>query len=87
MFSAIGSVIQVIRGQKTFGQALPEVFDSIDDQLPALIGYATGYEVEELIGRSITKATGKKATKRQVRKVISLYDPTIAAIKAFRSMK
>lgn len=78
-------LIAVFRGEKEFSKVLPQIFDEIDSKLPELIGYVTGYEVEELIGRSIQKVTGKKPTKRQVKKVIKLYSPVKAAIKAFRS--
>lgn len=63
---------------------LPVIFDDIDNQLPALIGVATGYEVEELIGRAIQKATGAKPTVSQVETIIGLYSPVKAAFKAFK---
>ena len=63
---------------------LPVIFDDIDSQLPALIGVATGYEVEELIGRAVQKATGTKPTVDQIETVIGLYSPVKAAFKAFK---
>lgn len=85
LLSAAKAIIDLILGRDKFSNALPEIFDSIDDQIPALLHYTTGYEVEELIARSIQKATGRKPTKRQVKKVIKLYSPVKAAIKAFRA--
>jgi hypothetical protein len=63
---------------------LPVIFDDIDSQLPELIGIATGYEVEELIGRAVQKATGAKPTVDQIETVIGLYSPVKAAFKAFK---
>lgn len=84
-------IIRILFGNKkdrrpkaSFKAALPAIFDDIDSQIPALIGVATGYEVEELIGRAIQKATGNKPTPDQVETVINLYSPIKAAFKAFR---
>lgn len=63
---------------------LPIIFDDIDAQIPALIGVATGYEIEELIGRAVQKATGDKPTIEQIGTVVSLYSPIVAAYKAFK---
>lgn len=60
------------------------IFDDIDNQIPALIGVATGYEVEELIGRAIQKATGEKPNMEQIETVVGLYSPIKAAVKAFK---
>jgi hypothetical protein len=81
-------IIKILFGsnkkKNDFEAVLPVIFDDIDSQLPALIGVVTGYEVEELIGRAVQKATGTKPTAEQVETVISLYSPIKAAFKAFR---
>lgn len=80
----ISSVIDFFRGRKQFDDLLPFIFNDIDKYLPGMIGRATGYEVKELIARAIEKVTGKKATKRQINKVVELYSPIVGAIKAFQ---
>ena len=77
-------VIDFFRGRKRFNDLLPFIFNDIDKYLPGMIGHATGYEVKELIARAIEGVTGKKATKRQINKVIELYSPIVGAIKAFQ---
>jgi hypothetical protein len=70
--------------EQKFEAVLPVIFDDIDSQLPELIGVVTGYEVEELIGRAVQKATGTKPTVDQIETVIGLYSPVKAAFKAFK---
>jgi len=80
-------IIRILFGsskKKNFEAVLPVIFDDIDSQLPALIGAITGYEVEDLIGQAIQKATGEKATTQQVQTVVGLYSPIKAAFKAFK---
>ena len=62
---------------------LPEIFDDIDENMPYMIGFSTGYEVEELIARAIHKATGRFPKKSHVRLVMLLYSPIVAAVKAY----
>lgn len=87
MFSFIRRIISLFTGGRELERALPQVFEIVDGQLPGMLGYAGGGEVEELIARSIAKATGKKPNKKQIRKVIKRYDPTIGATKALRARK
>jgi hypothetical protein len=70
--------------EQKFEAVLPLIFDDIDSQLPALIGVVSGYEVEELIGRAVQKATGTKPTASQIETVVGLYSPIKAAFKAFK---
>jgi hypothetical protein len=70
--------------EQKFEAVLPVIFDDIDSQLPALIGVVTGYEVEELIGRAVQKATGTSPTADQIETVVGLYSPVKAAFKAFK---
>lgn len=87
MFEFIRHIVALFTGSTRLERALPKVFDMVDDQLPSMLGYAGGSEVEELIARSIAKATGKKPSARQIRKVIKRYDPTVGATKALRARK
>lgn len=85
LLELLKNLFSVLSAGSRFKRSMPMIFDEIDNQLPAMIGYLTGGEVDELIGRSIKKATGKKPTKRQIKRVVRSYDPRIAATKSFRS--
>jgi hypothetical protein len=81
MFEMIRNIINLFMGDRRLEKALPNVFDRIDSQVPELIGQVAGQEIEELIARSIKDTTGGKVTKRQIKRVIRLYSPVVAADK------
>lgn len=84
MIDAISKRLLALRLQfSSIKDHLPEIFDDIDENIPHMIGLATGYEVEELIARAIYKATGKMPKKSHVRLVVLLYSPVAAAAKAY----
>jgi hypothetical protein len=89
--NAIKSLIrytkELLQKKNAFERALPEIFEEIDQQISQVMGYATGQQVTEIIVTSISKATGKRATVKQVQTIILLYSPIVAAIKSFRASR
>ncbi|MFZ9326293.1 MAG: hypothetical protein ACO24H_02390 [Polynucleobacter sp.] len=81
----VKTIINLFQAKKKFEEVLPIIFDDIDRYMPGVIGNANSWEVEELIARSIQKATGKKAKKSQVKKIVKLYSPIKNAAKLFGS--
>lgn len=63
------------RAQRRLRSALPAVFDQLDAKLPAFASKGTPRQAEQLISRSLQKATGKKPSKLDVSTVIRLYSP------------
>jgi hypothetical protein len=78
------TVIGFFQNAARFNRALPAIFDDVDNRLPALLGRATAGQVEALISDATRKATGKRATKRQIKKIEKLYSPVKAARKKSR---
>jgi hypothetical protein len=87
VFDFVKGIIGLLTGDRRLTKALPDVFDKIDSRIPELIGQVAGREIEELIARSIKDATGGKVTKRQVKRVIRLYSPVVAADKAAKKRR
>ena len=86
VFDFVKGIIGLLTGDRRLTKAL-DVFDKVDSRIPELIGQVAGREIEELIARSIKDATGGKVTKRQVKRVIRLYSPVVAADKVAKKRR
>jgi hypothetical protein len=84
---SVVNILTIARFGYGFYESLPAIYELIDQQLPGLLGKASGEEIRRLFVHSINRVTGKVVTPGQIEVVASLYNPIIAAFKAFRSAK
>lgn len=63
------------RTQRKLRSALPAVFEQLDEKLPAFASKGTPRQAEQLIARSLQKATGRKPSKLDMSTVVRLYSP------------
>jgi hypothetical protein len=85
--SLIRYVKKLLQEKHAFERALPEIFKEIDQQISQAMGHATGQQVTEIIATSVSRATKKRATAKQIQMIILLYSPVVAAIKSFRASR
>lgn len=67
--------------ERPLKQALPAIFEKLDDEMPKLLITATPEVMTSKIASTIASATGNEATARQIEKVVELYSPIKAAFR------
>lgn len=67
-------------------QALPKIYERIDAELPTLLTHkGTPTQVNGVIASAISDAIGRRASLEQIRTVILLYNPVVAALRNVQS--
>lgn len=69
---------------RSLRQALPYIYERLDDEMPTLLRTADPEVMTAEIAASIAQATGNPATARQIDQVVALYSPIKAAIRNAR---